>query len=107
MAWTPQTVKAQRILPAVLPLISVFSLPPFPRRHRLRIGPQAFLRLLSSVSNLFQFPLQHTILTSVWGGSTVAPVASTIKLGGYDGTDDCSWLLIRRVLWNSGSDFGD
>jgi hypothetical protein len=30
---------------AIIPLVLTAPLPPFPRRHRLRIGPQAFLRL--------------------------------------------------------------
>jgi hypothetical protein len=42
MAWTPETVKAQGILPAVLPPISLLPLPPLPRRHWIRIGSQSF-----------------------------------------------------------------
>ena len=34
-------------------------------------------------------------------------VESTINLGGYHGTYAYLGLLIRRVLWDCGSDFGD
>ena len=41
MAWTPETVKAQGIPPAVLPPISLLPLPPLPQRDGCRISLQA------------------------------------------------------------------
>lgn len=41
MAWTPETVKAQRIPPAVLPPISLLPLPLLPQWDGCRISLQA------------------------------------------------------------------
>ena len=97
MAWTPQTVKAQGIPPAVLPPISLLPPPPLPRRHWMRIEPQSLLRL----SRFGFWPFEHRVS---WRILSIPPAPALpdkfqmeIHPIGQDHVPKCALVLVVAV----------
>jgi hypothetical protein len=80
MARLPETVKTQGIPPAVPPSISLLPLSPLPRRHRLRISPQALQPSIASSPPIYAAPSSREAAVSLHALTFSLPPTSAREL---------------------------
>ncbi len=75
----------------------LFPLPPLPRRHRLRIDPQAFPRLLRFVSQHFQHRIPQRILPIPPAPAFLYELLIEIQAIGQDHDSKDAFVLVVTV----------